>query len=290
MSMTISESHQFTEKQLQRLEIVYALMRQKVYPVIKREMDKEQSLQKWDRKPTFFGLFLRSLTWAKSVCKLNEPTDLQPILVSVRSLLETAVDLQLLRYEQGNPCWKMYWWEESGKLKAALAQREYYKHSLPKEGKLFPSDVPDEVTVVMEYIDNEETNILDLRRTLWPTHVKNNNPKHPERWTGSGSFLDDVRTADKTGGKLIKYIVGKPLEEFYETQYRRLSWNVHGSGLAVMRNLTASGVNVACGYGYVCSSRIALLCTKLVIDEFGVATELQIIDEIISEIITQSTV
>ncbi|MEW6737832.1 MAG: hypothetical protein AB1489_41510 [Acidobacteriota bacterium] len=286
MPMDLPESYEFTQQQFHRVNCIYEVMERHVYPIIEREIDAQESLQEWDREPTFLGLFLRALTWVKSIDKLDEPTDLQPILTSVRALLETSVDLNLLRAEPGTTlCWKMYWWEESAKLKAATCLRDYYKRALPRDGKNFPADIPSVSADAMQFIDNNEAHLLNQRRTLWPSHVSNSGaPKHPERWTGSGELLTDVRAADRAGGSLIKTIVGMPLEEFYESEYRRLSWNVHGSGLTIVRRLTPSGVHLMCGFGYLCCARLALLCTKLVVDEFGVANEISIIQKVIDGI------
>lgn len=288
--MSVDASHLFTNRQFERINVLQYLMEEQVYPILAEERNAQQNLQPWDRYPTFMGLYLRAMSWVRSATRLNEPTDLQLILTCVRSLMETSVDLQLLRADPGNPGWQMYHWERSALLKAALAQRTYYQCALPREGRAFPADLPAATAPIMEFINREEATILNMRRTLWPNHIdpRNNNARHPERWTGSGNLLEDVRAADRVGGVLIRTTVGTPLEELYETEYRRLSWNVHGSSLAGIRNLTEAGIITDCGYGYACSTRLGLLCTKLVVDEFGIADRVPLIQDAIDRIASQN--
>jgi len=63
----------------------------------------------------------------RTLRKLNDPTDVQAIVVCNRSLLEIAVDTVLLHSDASESLsWKVHWWEQSAKLKSAKAVVAYY--------------------------------------------------------------------------------------------------------------------------------------------------------------------
>ena len=67
-----------------------------------------------------------------------------------------------------------------------------------------------------------------VEAVFWPGKRQTN--KHPERWTGRVNLLEDVNAADLLLGDKIRSYLGVNLEQFYEFDYRRLNWFVHGSG------------------------------------------------------------
>lgn len=132
---------------------------------------------------------------------------------------------------------------------------------------------------MINFIDNEEDSIKNMRKKLgWVDSKDPNKDKHPERWTNRATLLDDIREADKLHGSIIERHFGSNLEYFYETEYRRLNWNIHGSGFAGMSNADASDINIICGFGYLWSAKLALVSAEIILrasllleifDEFG---------------------
>lgn len=221
------------------------------------------------RDAAIYGLYMRALSWMLSLRKLDEGYDFQPVVSGVRSLLEVVVDLVLLHHDKSNSSgWKVMWWGESAKLKAAEGVERYYKDVARKP-------VPDEYEPQLDYIRDRSVPIKDMRVTLF-------NGIHPERWTSRRNLLDDVREVDRLSGSEIERHLGKKLEEFYETQYRRLNWNVHGSGLTgvVFPNETevGAGLRLTQGVCYLWCSQLAMMCTSVVLkdlEEAGVTGEIQ---------------
>lgn len=214
------------------------------------------------RENAQYGMFLRAVAWMRTLKKLNQPTDFQAVIACNRSLLEIAVDIVLLH---GDPtessAWKMHWWEQSAKLKAAKMLVDYYaKQGLP---------VPDSYSEQAAFVAREEEAITRMRKTLWPQFKG----KHPDRWTGE-TLDKGVRAADKYWPDEIVATFGTSLTEFYETEYRKMNWSVHGSGLAGVRDLSAIAFHYLSGLGHKWCSDLAMLSTKTVLIDFGFATYL----------------
>lgn len=212
------------------------------------------------RETALYGMFLRATGWARTLKKLNEPTDVQAIVACNRSLLEVAVDIVLLHSDATeSSAW--HWWEQSAKLKSAKAILAYYA----KKGM----SVPESYSEQASFAAKEEATIVKMRNVLWPQLSGG----HPNRWTGK-SLDRDVLAADNSWGDEIATEFGESLTEFYETEYRRMNWNVHGSGLAGIRNLSPDGIHALCGLGFKWCADLAMLCTKAVLVDFRFATHL----------------
>ena len=231
--MNLEESEIWAKSCYQDVVLVSDFMQLQVNPFF------ENIAKTSDRDVYIHGLFLRSLAWMLSLRKLNQSRDFQPIVSGARSLLETTVDLVLIHYDKTNSSgWKMRFWGASAKLKAAKTAIEYFKNRARKS-------IPDEYQDMENFILNEESTIESMRISLWADPKNPTKSKHPERWTGHGrDLLADVREADKLHGSVIEKHLGSNLEEFYETEYRRLNWNVHGSGLTGVREVEPEGINI----------------------------------------------
>jgi len=81
---------------------------------------------------------------------------------------------------------------------------------------------------MVTFVQNSKGLIEKLRSGLWPNKkgTGNSTPKHPDRWTGR-DLLSDAREADRLEGPAIKKDLFMNLEEFYETEFRKMCWNVH---------------------------------------------------------------
>ena len=212
------------------------------------------------REESLQGMFLRSYGWMKSLIKLNEPSDFQAVISCVRSLLEITVDCALLHSDATESnAKKMHWWEESAKLKVAVILKEYYEIDLNTE-------VPNEYTPQLDYIRNNENEILQKRREFW-------DGKHPNnRWTGSANLEKDIIVADTLLGKAGLSELEMSLKEFHETEYRRLHWYVHGSALTGVKFLDMADFHLISAFAYKWSSDLAMLCIRIILTDFNFTT------------------
>jgi hypothetical protein len=219
-----------------------------------------------NRRETYIhGLYSRAVAWMMTLKRLDQAVDFQAVMSAVRSLMEITVDLILIHHDKTDTsAFRMRQWEVSAKMKAAKALVEYFTN----RAKL---PIPDEYQPQVDFIDREEANVELMRKGLWP--YTGSDPKrqskgtHPDRWTGN-SLSTDVIKADSLHGPEIKKIFGSNLEEFYETEYRRLNWSVHGSGLAGVWNLPPEVFHSMCGLAFIWCARMAMICSLIVLSEF----------------------
>jgi hypothetical protein len=214
-----------------------------------------------EQETAMHGSFLRAACWMMTLKKLKNPSDVQAIIACNRSLLEVTVDVILLHGDKtGAAASAMYWWEESAKLKSAEAIVAYYSEK-----------VPDEYSPQIGFIANRRSKIEAQRKALWKG-------RHPNRWTAR-YLRDDVREADRLLGGEIRKELGHTLTEYYETEYRRMNWYVHGSALASIRGLAPATFVCVCGLAFKACSDLAWLCTKLILTDFGFAKHLPGIED-----------
>ena len=170
------------------------------------------------------SLFYKAFAWMISTEKWTNAVHYQSIAAGTRSLLEIAADLVHLHHDHGDVVTRMRNWTDSAKLKSAEAIVRYYKEKR-------------KITIPLRYQDAESFiaghrhEIIEQREALGWVKIENGIKKtfHPDRWSNSG-LLDDLRSADGYEPSLIDNHFGMPLEEFYETEYREICWNVHGLG------------------------------------------------------------
>lgn len=212
------------------------------------------------------ALYQRVFLWMQSLEKLSSPQDFQGIVTCNRALFELTIDMILL--SAGGLIYtpeRMYWWEQSAKLKAAEALVRYYTDA--------GQAVPHTYDAQVDFIQRKKTIVEQQRTSLW------NRTKHPQRWTGQSDMSVDAKEADKFRSNEIAEDLDSSLLEFYETQMRRMHMTVHGSGLANERYLSREGFYVMCGLGYKWSTDLALFCTKLIMRDFGFSTYLPALNE-----------
>ncbi len=166
------------------------------------------------------GQFLRIDAWLRTLKKCDEPGDFQAVISATRALLEATIDLVLISTHPAG-AQTLQDWEDSAKLKHANALATYYA----KEGTKPLS----EHETIMEFGQRNSGRIESVRRSRgW---LKGSSkPMHPDRWTKNNLAVDAQR-ADAAAP-------GFGFERFYETRYRELCWNVHGSGLAGARGVS----------------------------------------------------
>jgi hypothetical protein len=159
------------------------------------------------------GQFRRIDAWLRTLCKLSEPMHFQATAAGARSMLELAVDLVLLASDQ-NAAERLYDWEWSAKYKHATAVKRFYE--------TVDDPVPPENAEAVTFAVREEAKIESLRRKQGWLDGKNK-PYHPPRWTKRNLDADCVE-ADKWPHRGAFSFV-----RFYETRFRTLCWQVHGS-------------------------------------------------------------
>ncbi len=228
-------------------QVVLAYMKQTVQPTIR------PLLKPTDREKTAYGLYLRALGWMQTIKKLNDPADFQALVSGTRALFETNIDMILIRYdESGARTEQEIAWGESAKLKQAEALVAYYR-SIGKP-------VPPQYKAHVEFIRTKQQHVQQVRVKHWPSKKDPAKGRHPDRW--SDANLAELATeADK--------LHGSELREFYETEYRAICWNTHGSGLAAVRTLPPETFHAICGLAFRSCADFGMDCAKLALMTIG---------------------
>jgi hypothetical protein len=254
--MNTERADAFTTGLFQGVKIVGGYMKERASPVLQGLMNMPE------REECLYGLFLRADAWMQTLRMLDRAVHVQAIVAGNRSLLETAVDMILVHIDPTPASTeRMRWWEESAKLKAAEAILTYFD-----QRHLHPPDV---YQAQASFVANRKNEIEMQRQSLWPG--RQDPRKHPDRWTGSRNLLQDVRVADQHYEHVIKQDLGTGLEEYYETEYRKMNFMVHGSTLAGFRNLKAETITYVCAISFKVCTELAMFCTKLALEDFGFA-------------------
>lgn len=210
-------------------------------------------------------LWIRAYLWMETISRLNDPLDFQAISVANRTLMEILIDLILLHTDEAHEsAARMYWWAESEKLQQAEQIINFYS----KKGVT----VPDEFEAQQSFYANRKSQITEMRKRWWPG--RKDPERHPKRWTGSSNLLQDAKRADQLYGSSIETNIGIPLEEYYETQYRKMNWRIH-SGLASVGDPPPEAFYLICGFGFKWCADFALLATKITLTEFGLNSDWQ---------------
>lgn len=203
---------------------------------------------------------MRAYAWMQTLGKLN-PLDFQAISVGNRALLEVTVDLALLHHDKTNESgWKMFQWNVSEKMKASEQIVNFYN----EQGL----SVPDTYEAQEIFYRNEKSIVDNIRVTLWPNRKNPTKPVHPDRWTGNSSLFPDIENADQLYGSVIKADIGSTLVEYYRTEYRKMNWRIH-SGVASFWNQPPEAFNLVAGFGFKWCADFSMLCTKIILTDFG---------------------
>lgn len=201
------------------------------------------------------ALFLRALCWMTTIEKLNAPGDFQAVAACTRGLLEATIDIIFLCNDpKGEAPQKMLDWATSSKFKACKQVIAFYsKRSQP---------IPDEHQPMLDFY----TRHSPLMPSLQAKHgwVKN----LPDRWT-SRSLPGDCVVADGLEGSAIRDEMKMTLSEFYETQVRRLNWNIHSSGVAAVYGISYDTICALCALAFKSSADLAMLTTMLALRNVG---------------------
>ena len=191
--------------------------------------------------------------WLRSLARLNDPADFQAVSSGCRAVLESSIDVVLVRDRPANHE-KVRAWEDSAMFKQANALADYCKTR--------PDDAQEHHWPI-QYAVRERVRVEALRRKHGWVHPHRGTPQHPDRWTGPGrDLLADARVADKLQSEFR-------FERFYQVRYRELCWMTHGSGLVGVRRLSAEYVPFMGARAYRECGFMAMLSARLVLEYFG---------------------
>lgn len=197
-----------------------------------------------DDQSTIKGLAFRAIALMQSLARLDQVVDVQLVVAANRAMLELVVDLTLLmHYQPSEGIEKLEAWELSAKYNYALQAVNYVKNN---SGKLSAVEQP-----LADFVNREEDNVRNIRQRCWP--AKHGRSTHPNRWTGR-DLLRDVQEADR--------LHGSHLELSYQSDYRRMNLQLHGSTLAGYRSLNLEGFEVAFALGHKRTSELALEASR----------------------------
>lgn len=259
--MDIQKSEAFAEGYYASIQVVSEYMKNRWNNLIDPILPKPET---GFRDACIKTLFCRAVAWLQTLEKMNHTVCFQAVVSSNRSLMEIVVDLILLHHDKTNHSgWKMYWWGLSEKLKACEETIEFYKGP--------GMALPDMYEPRQDFINREKAQIEDMRKILWPTKTG-----HPRRWTGK-DLKDDLKQADVLHGDLVKKELTVTLREVYQTEFRLMSWQAH-SGVAGVWNVPPESFNMTCGFAFLRSADLGMLCTKIVLKDFGLTDHLQGLD------------
>lgn len=209
----------------------------KIHPLL-RQVPVEEPLQR-----TVVGLCYRGIVLVQGLAKLDRASHLPLVLAATRGMLELVVDIILLsggdRVERAR---QLEAWEESARFKVADLTLRFVK----KRGRLSKLEEP-----YVSFISRVGERVRESRRKYWLD--SKGKPRHPDRWTG-GSLAQDVKIADG--------LAELDLEWFYETEYRRLNFQVHGSTLAGQRGLDFEAFSQWFGLGHRKTCEFALFAVE----------------------------
>jgi hypothetical protein len=198
------------------------------------------------REQLIMASLLRTHCWMSSLNQLGRVEDFQAIAASTRSLLELCVDVVLLSHGNVDLAEKAHAWTISSKFKMCERLVKFFQRK--------NRPIPNESIALEKFYLAEAANCAALRLKYW-------NGTHPDRWTGA-SLLADCGVADKLEPYSVLAALNMALEEFYESQIRRINWTLHGAGYASIHG-TPRSFAITCGLGYKWSSDLSILIAEL---------------------------
>lgn len=204
-----------------------------------------------DASAVLVGQLLRVDAWLRTLRKLDEPADFQGVASAARALLESTVDIVLIHHSPADHK-RLLAWEESSRLNYAEKLVAYFQHH--------SGAIPNEHRNVAAFAARDRSRIEALRRQYGWEDKRKTKTRHPDRWTNH-SLADDVRATEKFGHKF-------EFEKFYEVEYRKLCWMVHGSALAV-RKIPAEVFPSLTGLLFPWCGDLAILASELVLRHIG---------------------
>jgi hypothetical protein len=247
----INKAHKIAEKGFQNVELVCKFIDERY----RNSISGVQARSIFQvRDDSLIGLWHRSYSWIKSLSRLNQETDFQPITTANRALLEILIDMILLHNDKTNGLAEtLFWWSQSEKLKVAECKIKFQQNN--------NIEIDSEC---QGFITREGDEIRSNRKRIW--NCENKHPNY-RRWT-QHDLAFDVKEADKIYLSEIKKVLGTSLEEFYETKYRMMNWNIH-SGVSAFWQYSPAKFSYDNFFYMWDSASFGVLCTRILMSDLG---------------------
>lgn len=237
-------------------------------------------LQKDERETRLEQSFVRCVAWMQSLSLLSGARHIQAMVAAERALIEITIDVLFLHHDTTlERTERQRVWEISAKLKSCERAVSFFVES--------HNPIPSEYAVQETFINNRKASINQERVRLGWVKRGTNNPRHPDRWTDNDLSVD-VKEADlllsthsprKLGGVDIKSELGVSLEQIYRTEYTRMNWLVHGSGLLFVIDSTPDQISLLARITLGRCIDLSFLCLKVLLTDFRIAEALENFDE-----------
>lgn len=209
---------------------------------------------------TALGVFMRYLAWSYTVETIDHPRHFQALHSAIRAELELIIDMiYLVNDHDGESLKKILTWEDGKKIDHIRGIVRFC------EGRgLDPAlEYGAEYAYLQRNGDRIDRAMMDVFGAKKPTG----------RWTGR-DLGTDSRKADELSNNAWK------LEEFYETQYRQICWNVHGSGLVMTRSFDLRTAAFLCAIALGQHLDFGLGMAQLMLTKLGTFSQAQVSDKV----------
>lgn len=204
------------------------------------------------------GGSLRVIAHLRSVYKMDHPGDFQSICAISRALFEIVVDFALItRNPQDFPVKNLLSWEESAKLKHAETVKLYYDTYPLKKNDKHWREYPKASKELCDFITNNSARIkVSVRK---PGHSD-------DRWTGR-----DLRQSAAAADKVSNY----ELEQYYILRHSPLCWDIHGSGLIGVKNISQEDFPGISALAFHDCAELAMMVAELIMAKYHITGAFQ---------------
>jgi hypothetical protein len=214
------------------------------------------------RQRYVYGYFTRVHGWVTSLARLDRPSDLQAATSAARTSIEIIVDMFYVHLDATDgTAQQIVDWEQSEKLKWAEATVAFYSQlAVPLPAHQSESQL---------FIATNKVQIEAYRLQNWGLNPKTKKPRIRERWSGNTVVTDIARLRNLRVCQQCLHASKLSLEVLYAGQWKRLCAGVHGSGLALQRNVgfdTIVGVTALSIRDVI---RLGVCATQIAIHDWG---------------------
>jgi hypothetical protein len=214
------------------------------------------------RQRYIYGYFTRAHGWVTSLARLDRPSDLQAAASAARGSIEIIVDMFYIHLDPTDTtAQEIVDWEQSEKLKWAEATVAFYAQL----GVTLPSHHSE----CQVFIAGQKQRIEKYRLNKWGQHPKTKRTRVRDRWTGRNVVADIAHLKSLRVCQQCLHSSKLSIEVLYAGQWKRLCAGVHGSGLALQRNVgfdTIVGVTALSIRDVI---RLGVCATQIAIHDWG---------------------
>lgn len=207
------------------------------------------------RDKALYQLWLRTYAWLQSTIKLNQPRDYQAVATACRAVFELLVDVALIYKSDGDrSALKMLAYADSEKLEVCRKRVDFFK---ARGIAIDPVN-----SIPARFYAQSRSSIETMRNTWWGRST------HPRRWTGSNTLKEDVLEVERLCGAEMDKDLTMSVEQFYETEYKKLNWHIH-SGLASTWNMPAESYHIWAAFSFRWLGEFAFVIAKMILVDIG---------------------